>query len=187
MGKGKKLLLHVCCAPCSTHVIESLGERYEITCYFYNPNIWPLDEYRLRLNEARRLGRLSKVPMLIGPYDSAIWMKATRGLEEEPEGGRRCEICYRLRLDDAAETAASHGFDLFGTTLTISPHKRAAAVNEAGKRAAHAVGTAFLEADFKKGGGFPRSIELSKKHGLYRQQYCGCRYSMRDPESDDKE
>jgi epoxyqueuosine reductase len=184
MSKGKKLLLHVCCAPCSTHVIESLGERFEITCYFYNPNIWPLGEYRLRLNEARQLCRMSNVPMLIGPYDSALWMKATRGLEEEPEGGRRCEICYRFRLSNAADTAASHCFDLFATTLTISPHKRAAAVNKAGKMAAHAAGTAFLAADFKKGGGFLRSIELSKKHDLYRQRYCGCGYSMRDADEE---
>lgn len=180
MSERKKLLLHVCCAPCATHVIETLGGSFEITCYFDNPNIWPLGEYRLRLEETRRLARLIKVPVLIGPYDTALWMRATRGLEEEPEGGRRCEICYRLRLGNAAETAAALGFDLFCTTLTISPHKRAAAVNEAGTRAARDAGASFLEADFKKGGGFQRSVRLSDTYGLYRQRYCGCRYSMRD-------
>lgn len=181
------MLLHVCCAPCSTHVIESLGERFDLTCYFYNPNIWPVREYRLRLNDARRFSRLSGVPALIGSYDSDLWTSATSGLEGEPEGGRRCEICFRLRLESAAETAARLGFDLFGTTLTISPHKRAEAVNGAGRRAGKAACAPYLEADFKKEDGFLRSVELSKTHGLYRQMYCGCRYSMRDPDRDDRE
>ncbi len=177
----KKLLLHVCCAPCSTHVIESLGEKFDLTCYFYNPNIWPTSEYRLRLDDARRFCRKVRIPIIVGSYDSNLWNLAIRGFEDEPEGGKRCEICFYFRLLDTARSASRLAFDLFGTTLTISPHKIVHAVNSAGRRAGISAGIAFYKADFKKGHGFLRSIELSKKHALYRQKYCGCKYSIKRP------
>ncbi|MDP8248768.1 MAG: epoxyqueuosine reductase QueH [Candidatus Tritonobacter lacicola] len=181
MAGKTKFLLHVCCAPCSTHVIESLKEKLDITCYFYNPNIWPISEYRTRLKDARGFCRRIGMPIMLGSYDSELWILATRGFEDEPEGGKRCEICFYFRLLDTARTASRLGFDLFGTTLTISPHKNPEAVNEAGRRAGRVTGMAFCEGDYKKKDGFLRSIELSKKYHLYRQSYCGCRYSIRTP------
>ena len=181
IASQKRFLLHVCCAPCSTHVIESLREKFDLTCYFYNPNIWPISEYRSRLEEARRFCQKIRIPILVGAYDSATWNMAIRGLEDEPEGGKRCQICFRFRLIDTARTAARLGFDLFGTTLTVSPHKNSERVNPAGKTAGNSAGIAFYEADFKKGNGFQRSIELSKEHHLYRQGYCGCKFSLKEP------
>lgn len=178
MADKTKFLLHVCCAPCSTHVIETLRERFDLTCYFYNPNIWPVNEYTLRLDDSRGFCRSFRIPIIVGSYDNAPWSQAIRGLEDEPEGGERCGVCFYFRLLEAAGTASRLGFDLFGTTLTVSPHKNAVAVNAAGRRAGLAAGITFHEADFKKGDGFLRCVELSKKHHLYRQSYCGCRYSV---------
>ncbi len=169
-----KLLLHVCCAPCSTHVIETLKE-FDIVAYFYNPNIHPAEEYKLRLKNLKKLG----VTFVEGKYDVDAWFNATKGYENEPEGGARCEICYRLRMGETAMFAKKKGYDYFATTLTISPHKSARAINEIGKKLSKKYGVKFYSADFKKKNGFKKSVELSRKHGLYRQSYCGCVFSMR--------
>ncbi|MFH1773410.1 MAG: epoxyqueuosine reductase QueH [Methanobacteriota archaeon] len=169
-----KLLLHVCCAPCSTHVIETLKE-FDIVAYFYNPNIHPAEEYKLRLKNLKKLG----VTFVEGKYDVDAWFRATRGYENEPEGGARCEICYRLRMGETAMFAKKKGYDYFATTLTISPHKSARAINSIGEELSKKYGVKFYSADFKKKNGFKKSVELSKKYELYRQRYCGCVFSMR--------
>lgn len=170
-----KLLLHVCCAPCATHIIETLKEDFELTAYFYNPNIHPEEEYRLRLENLKKLG----VTFVEGKYDIDVWFNATKGYEKEPEGGARCEICYRLRMGEAARFAKENNFAYFATTLTISPHKSARVINSIGEELSKKYGIKFYSADFKKRNGFKKSVELSKKHGLYRQSYCGCVFSMR--------
>jgi len=170
-----KLLLHVCCAPCATHVIEMLKEGFDTTAYFYNPNIRPEEEYKLRLENLKKLG----VTFVEGKYDVDAWFNATKGYESEPEGGARCEICYRLRMEEAARFAKENNFVYFATTLTISPHKSARVINSIGEELSKKYGVKFYSADFKKKNGFKKSVELSKKHGLYRQRYCGCVFSMR--------
>ncbi len=170
-----KLLLHVCCAPCATHVIEMLKEDFELTAYFYNPNIHPEEEYRLRLENLKKLG----VAFIEGKYDVDAWFNATKGYENEPEGGARCELCYRIRMEEAARFAKENGHIHFATTLTISPHKNARVINSIGEGLSKKYGVKFYSADFKKRNGFKKSVELSKKHGLYRQSYCGCVFSMR--------
>ncbi|MDI6654373.1 MAG: epoxyqueuosine reductase QueH [Candidatus Hydrothermarchaeota archaeon] len=168
-----KLLLHVCCAPCSTHVIETLKEDFDIVAYFYNPNIHPIDEYKLRLENLKKLD----VKSIEGKYDVDAWFRATRGYENEPEGGRRCELCYRLRMGETAMFAKDNGYNYFATTLTTSPYKNARVINEIGKKLSKKYGVKFYSADFKERNGFKKSVELSKKYELYRQRYCGCVFS----------
>jgi len=177
----RKLLLHVCCAPCATAPIERLRSRgrYEITAFFYNPNIYPRREYELRLDQARRLCLSVGMELAIGPYEPDRFDAAVAGLEDEPEGGRRCRRCFELRLTETARYARLHGFEVFAATLTVSPHKSAKLINELGAAAAGKEGLEFLAEDFKKRDGFRRSVELSREHDLYRQNYCGCRHSMR--------
>ncbi len=179
MAQGGKLLLHVCCGPCATAVIERLAPAYDLTCLWYNPNIEPLEEYNRRLEAARTVAASTAVRLVEGPYDNEMWRRAVAGYESEPEGGARCAICFRYRLAFAARYAAEHGFACFTTTLTISPHKNAEAINRIGQAIAADHGLAFLAENFKKRGGFQRSVELSKKLGLYRQDYCGCLFSRR--------
>lgn len=178
----KRMLLHICCAPCSTHVIELLRPVYEVTGFFYNPNIQPESQYKLRLDEMVRYARIAGIDLVVGEYDVRRWFSLVKGLEHEPEGGRRCWICYRMRLDRTARYAAGYGFDLITTTLSISPHKDAARINEIGVEVVHRHGVGFLEADFKKKGGFQRSVIMSKRYNLYRQDYCGCIFSQREAE-----
>ncbi|MBQ6680163.1 MAG: epoxyqueuosine reductase QueH [Lachnospiraceae bacterium] len=177
------LLLHACCAPCSSYVLEYLSAWFDITVFYYNPNITEEEEYRHRAEEEKRLIRempLSRpVRFLEGPYEPERFLKEAAGLEGEKEGGRRCEKCFRLRLDKTAETAAKGGFDYFTTTLTISPLKNAALLNTIGEETAGIYGVRFLPSDFKKKNGYQRSIVLSKEYGLYRQDYCGCVFSRR--------
>jgi len=175
----KRLLLHVCCGPCSTEVIERLALEYEPTLLFFNPNIDPPEEYERRLGEARRYAEERGLEFVKGEHDHGEWLDAVNGLEEEPEGGKRCAACFELRLTAAARKAKEFGIGLFTTTLTISPHKSANMVNEAGVRAARDAGVKFLEADFKKKDGFKKSLDLSKEAGMYRQDYCGCEFSRR--------
>lgn len=170
-----KLLLHVCCAPCSTHVIETLKEDFDIVAYFYNPNIHPEEEYELRRENLKKLD----VNLIEGRYDTAAWFEATKDYENELEGGARCELCYRLRMEEAARFAKENKFNYFATTLTISPHKSARVINSIGEELSKKYGVKFYSADFKKKNGFKKSVELSRKHGLYRQSYCGCVFSMR--------
>ncbi|MCD4664850.1 MAG: epoxyqueuosine reductase QueH [Bacteroidales bacterium] len=174
-----KLLLHTCCAPCVTVPIERLKSEYNITSFFYNPNIHPEAEYRQRLLELKKLLNTLKTKSIIHNYDSDRWFEFVKGLENEPEGGKRCAVCFRMRLEQTALFAKQEGFDVFTTVLSISPHKNATLLNQIGNELAKQHQVQFLEANFKKQNGFKRSIELSKKYNLYRQNYCGCIYSRR--------
>ncbi|MCK5548736.1 MAG: epoxyqueuosine reductase QueH [Thermoplasmata archaeon] len=171
------MLLHVCCAPCSTHVIDKLRSEYELTCYFYNPNIYPQEEYLKRLGEFRAYAEKTGVGFAEGDFDSERWMTLTESLKDEKEGGKRCDVCYQMRLEETARYASESGFDAFTTTLSISPRKRADIINRLGIDTAKAHNIRFLEEDFKKGDGFKHSVEMSKEEEMYRQDYCGCIYS----------
>lgn len=174
-----KLLLHICCAPDATVVFERLIPNYNLTGYFYNPNIHPREEYEKRLKEMQALASKLSLPLLVGKYDDHRWFNLTRGYENEEEGGKRCPICFTLRLRETARSAKEGGMDFFATVLTVSPHKDAALINTIGRSISEELSIPFLEADFKKKDGFKRSVELSQKFGLYRQNYCGCEYSRR--------
>lgn len=180
-GKKPTLLLHACCAPCSSYVLEYLCEHFDITLLFYNPNISPRAEHELRYKELTRLvkdmGLEGKVGFARSEYEPERFLEIARGLENAPEGGERCKKCYALRLKKAAEIAARSGFDYFTTTLSISPYKNAEWLNEIGGEAADEAGVRYLYSDFKKRGGYRRSCELSVQFGLYRQDFCGCAYS----------
>lgn len=180
-GKRPTLLLHGCCAPCSSHSLEYLSQYFDITLFFYNPNITPREEYLLRRDEAMRLTKELEVSFpvsfLEGEYDDRLFFEAVKGLERCKEGGERCKKCFELRLFETARMAKQMGFDYFSTTLTISPLKNAELLNNTGKTASDETGVAWLPSDLKKKNGYLRSIELSKKHNLYRQNYCGCIFS----------
>ena len=181
--KVPKLFLHSCCAPCSSYTLEYLSQYFEITVFYYNPNIFPEEEYYKRVEEQQRfIGQLpTKYPVhfVEGDYDTKRFYEMARGLEHVPEGGERCFKCYELRLREAAKLAKDGGYDYFATTLTISPLKNAEKLNEIGEQLAAEYGVAHLPSDFKKRNGYKRSTELSAQYGLYRQDYCGCVYSMR--------
>ncbi len=176
-----RLLLHVCCAPCSSYVLEYLNHYFDITVLFYNPNISPESEYRYRADELTRLTQEmafeNKISTRIEQYDAAPFLTIAKGLEDEPEGGARCTACYRLRLSRTAQIAAEDGYDYFTTTLSISPLKDAVRLNAIGKELSAEYGVPYLYSDFKKREGYKRSIQLSAEHHLYRQDYCGCAYS----------
>lgn len=172
-----KLLLHICCAPDATHPIQILNDDYELGAFFYNPNIHPREEYVKRLEDMRVLAKKWDIVLYEGEYDKDRWLLLTEEYKEEPEGGKRCEICYRMRLEETAKKAREEGYDLFGAVLTTSPHKDARKINEIGRGIGEKYGIPFLESDFKKKDGFKKSVELSKGLGLYRQNYCGCIYS----------
>ena len=181
--EGTKLLLHACCAQCSSAVLERLANFFEITIYFYNPNISDLEENEKREKELERLLTLihSKYPihLIIGPNETELYNQAIKGLENEPERGKRCYVCYQLRLEKTAEIAQELGFDYYCTTLTLSPHKNSNWINEIGEKLNSTYKPIYLYSDFKKKDGYKRSIELSKEYNLYRQDYCGCIYSQR--------
>ncbi|MBM3331053.1 epoxyqueuosine reductase QueH [candidate division WOR-3 bacterium] len=174
-----KLLLHICCGPCSTEVIRRLKDDYEVVGFFYNPNVHPEAEYNKRLMGVQRISALWRVLVDVGHYDRGRFIEAVRGLEAEPEGGRRCSACYRLRLEETARRAAENGCTHLATTLTIAPMKKAAVINPIGKEVATRHGLTFVDEDWKKRDGFRQSIELSRDLGLYRQNYCGCGFSRR--------
>ena len=177
-----KLLLHSCCAPCSSYVLEYLSQYFEITVFYYNPNIYPESEYTKRIWEQQKL--IDELPakhpisFMAGPYDKERFYEMASGLEHVKEGGARCMKCYELRLREAAKIAKNAGFDYFTTTLSISPLKKAERLNEIGQRLGEEYEVEYLLSDFKKKNGYKRSIELSKIYGLYRQDYCGCEFSM---------
>ncbi|WP_271813212.1 epoxyqueuosine reductase QueH [Clostridium beijerinckii] len=185
------LLLHSCCAPCSSYVLEYLSQYFKITIFFYNPNIYPMEEYTRRVAEQKGLISEMKVKNEIrfieGKYDTESFYKVTKGLEEEKEGGVRCFNCYELRLNEATIMAKEKGYDYFTTTLSISPHKNSAKLNEIGKKLSEKYGVKYLYSDFKKKEGYKRSIELSKQYKLYRQDYCGCVFSKNERMSYDDE
>jgi predicted adenine nucleotide alpha hydrolase (AANH) superfamily ATPase len=174
-----RLLLHACCAPDLTHPLQILRDKYEVYVYFYNPNIHPTEEYLKRLDDARRLCKLWGFPLIEGEYDKERWFSLAEEYKEEPEGGKRCNVCFRMRLEKTAQLARKRGYDMFGTTLTISPHKNAMLINKIGSEIGEKYGVPFLEANFKKKEGFKKSVEWSKRLRLYRQNYCGCVYSFR--------
>lgn len=179
--KKPTLLIHSCCAPCSSYVLEYLSKFFDITVFYYNPNISPAEEFEKRAKEQCRLIEEmlpdSGIKTVIADYDANEFFETVKGLENEPEGGERCKKCFALRLEKTAELAKKQNFDFFTTTLTISPHKNAQILNETGKEAALKYGVNYLFSDFKKKNGYRRSCELSEQYGLYRQNYCGCIFS----------
>lgn len=185
-GRTPALLLHSCCAPCSSYVLEYLSRFFAVTVFYYNPNIYPEEEYFRRVQEQKRL--IAEMPLsqpvqfLEGRFEPCEFYEAVRGLEHIQEGGERCLACFRLRLTETARLAASLQFDYFTTTLTISPLKNAAALNGIGAELAEKYGVLWLPSDFKKKNGYKRSVELSAEYGLYRQDYCGCVFSRQERE-----
>ncbi|WP_330509506.1 epoxyqueuosine reductase QueH [Parablautia intestinalis] len=191
-NKGKKLFLHSCCAPCSSYVLEYLRGFFQITVFYYNPNITEQEEYFKRVTEQKRLirefnGQLQRggaagysIDVVEGDYCRGLFFEAVKGLEQCKEGGERCFICYELRLRETAKRAKETRADYFTTTLTISPLKNAGKINEIGERLSGEYGVPFLPSDFKKKNGYKRSVELSKEYGLYRQDYCGCIFSRQE-------
>lgn len=185
-GKKKTLLIHSCCAPCSSYCLEYLEKFFDITVYYYNPNITEKEEYEKRVAEQERLivqmneKNGSELKFARGMYEPLVYLERIRGLEECKEGGSRCEKCFRLRLEKTAQYAVEHGFDYYTTTLTISPLKNADLLNRLGTEIGAQNGIVFLPSDFKKKNGYQRSIELSKEYNLYRQDYCGCEFSKKE-------
>ena len=180
-GEWPRLLLQSCCGPCSSYVLEALTPYFRVTVLYYNPNIQPRAEYDLRLENQRKiiaaLPTPSEVDILECDYDGEKYDAAVKGLEAEPEGGARCTVCFRLRLEETAKRASELGYDFFCTTLTVSPHKDAERLNQIGRALGERYGVPFLPSDFKKREGYKRSIQLSKEYDLYRQDYCGCLFS----------
>ncbi len=181
-----KLLLHSCCAPCSSYVLEYLSEFFEITIYYFNPNITEKEEYLKRIEEQKRLiaelNPKNPIHFLEGAYNPEKFFEIAPGLEEEPEGGARCIKCYYQRLEETARMAKDGNFDYFTTTLTVSPYKKSEKLNDIGTYLEKQYHITYLHSDFKKKNGYKRSIELSKVYGLYRQDYCGCIYSKKEAE-----
>ncbi len=175
------LLLHACCGPCSSAVLEVLCEVFAVHIYYYNPNIWPPEEYHRRAAELEKFIAETQYGITVAEaeYQPEDFYAAVAGLEAEPERGKRCTICYQMRMERAARYAKEHGFDYFTTTLSISPHKDAARINAIGAALEAKYGVPHFTSDFKKHGGFARSLVLSAEHGLYRQDYCGCEFSSR--------
>ncbi len=170
------VVLHICCGVCAAGAADVLlSEGHRVTGYFYNPNIYPEEEYLLRLKAARQVADKLKFELATGPYDFENWIRATAGMGDEPEGGSRCSVCYHLRLEKTFDFMRERGADAFTSTLTISPHKQAAEINRIGKEIA---GESFMSRDFKKKDGFRRSMEMARSWELYRQNYCGCIYSL---------
>ncbi|MBR5381216.1 MAG: epoxyqueuosine reductase QueH [Oscillospiraceae bacterium] len=186
-GGTPSLLLHSCCGPCSSYVLEYLARYFRITVLYYNPNIWPESEFIHRAETQKQLLSAARydnlVDIIIPGYAPSEFYAVSSGLEGEPEGGARCLRCFELRLQETAKRARDGGYDWFSTTLSVSPHKDAEALNRIGQQAAERYGVSYLCADFKKRDGYKRSIELSAQYGLYRQDYCGCEYSVRSSPS----
>ncbi|MDE6128548.1 MAG: epoxyqueuosine reductase QueH [Lachnospiraceae bacterium] len=190
-GEVPTLFLHSCCAPCSSYVLKYLRSYFKITVFYYNPNISEQEEYRKRVEEQKRLIGIYNaeaeeakvfysIEIVEGEYEPEVFFDLTREQRDCPEGGKRCFLCYELRLRKTAEYAVAAGFDYFATTLSISPLKNAAKLNEIGEKLSQEIGVKWLPSDFKKKEGYKQSIELSREYGLYRQNYCGCVYSKKE-------
>ena len=179
--KSPRLLLHSCCAPCSSYCIEYLSGYFDITVFYYNPNLYPDEEYIKRVREQEHFIELfdKKIKFVEGDFEKELFYETVRGFEDEPERGKRCALCFGLRLSKTADMAKREGFDYFATTLTISPQKDAGLINRIGQSISDDVGVCYLASDFKKKNGYKRSVELSNEYGMYRQDYCGCRFSVR--------
>lgn len=186
--EGEELLLHACCAPCSSAVLERLSSFFKISILYYNPNITNEEEYLKRLNELKtfvsKISPKYEIKVIDGRYDIKEFFEIAKGLENEPERGRRCYKCYNLRMEETAKVADSLNIPYFATTLTLSPYKKADWINEIGTKLNSKYNSTYLYSDFKKKNGYKRSIELSKEYDLYRQDYCGCIYSLRDKNKD---
>lgn len=184
--KTPSVLLHSCCGPCSSAVLEYITQYFDVTLLWYNPNLYPKEEFdrrfRTQVELIEKMGLADKVNILAEPWKSEDYYRRIKGLENEPEGGKRCAECFRLRLLETARLAKHYGYDYFCTTLTLSRHKDAVLINTIGEEIAGAVGVSWLPSDFKKRNGENRSIELSEQYGLYRQLYCGCEFSLRKRE-----
>lgn len=182
--EGTKLLLHACCAPCSSACLERVANFFAVTIFYYNPNITDEEEYNKRLEEVKnfvpKLKTKYPITVLPGRYNPKEFFEISRGLEEEPERGKRCYKCYTLRLEETAKVASELNYPYFATTLTLSPYKNSIWLNEIGENLNNKYTSNYLYSDFKKENGYKRSIELSKEYNLYRQDYCGCIYSKRD-------
>ena len=174
-----KLLLHTCCAPCAGYVVQLLQKEYDITGYFYNPNIHPETEYQRRLAEEKKYFNKLCLELIEADDDKERWFSLVKGHEHDPERGERCLICYRMRLEQACRFGKENGFAVFTTTLSLSPHKDAAKINRIGRELGQQLDIRFLEADFKKRDGFKKSLEISQAEGFYRQHYCGCVFSQK--------
>ena len=187
--KRPRVLLHSCCGPCSSAVLEYLTQYFDVTLLWYNPNLYPESEFDRRLGTQRELlekmGLADSVRILVEPWRSGEYYAAAAGLEGEPEGGRRCTACFRLRLEETAKLAKQHGFDYFCTTLSLSRYKDAVRINALGEELGALYGVAWLPSDFKKEGREQRSTQLSRQYGLYQQRYCGCEFSLRSREEHD--
>jgi predicted adenine nucleotide alpha hydrolase (AANH) superfamily ATPase len=175
----KSVLIHICCAPCSTVPLKRLISEYTASGFFYNPNIYPKSEYDFRIKEFKDYLEDQKIPCYCGNYNCEEWEEAVKDFHDEPEGGKRCEICYRFRLRETAILAKKLKYDYFTTTLSLSPHKKAEIINKTGLEIGKELGICFMEANFKKQNGFKESCEMSQALNMYRQNYCGCRYSIR--------
>ncbi len=173
------MLLHACCANCAAYPLSLLDDDFDITLFYYNPNIYPEGEYLRRLKDIRKLSEISGVPLIIGKYEDMKWSRAVQHLAGEPEGGKRCRICFYMRLKETATAAKSKDLDTFATTLSISPHKNSKTINKLGAGISDRAGIDFYAADLKKKDGFKKTMEISRKYGFYRQNYCGCIYSIR--------
>lgn len=183
--EGKpSLLLHSCCAPCSSWVLERIKNFFDVTVVYYNPNIYPLEEYLKRKEEQKRILQILDIKFLDCDYNYNEFLCAVKGLEEEKEGGKRCNKCFLVRLEKVAKLAKENSFSYFGTTLTVSPHKNAEIINQIGEQLQNKYNIQFLFSDFKKENGYLNSIKLSKEYNLYRQNYCGCEFSVWQKPSD---
>lgn len=172
----KKVLLHICCGVCAGAVVQKLqADGFEVTGFFYNPNIYPEEEYKQRLEVVREASRLLGFELIAGPYDNLVWQEQIKGLEEEPEGGKRCQACFRMRLRKTAEKAQELGIEHLASTLSVSPHKNVQEINAIGQE----LSTGFLPYDFKKQDGFKKTMDFAKEHNFYRQHYCGCVFSKK--------
>ena len=181
LNNRPKLLLHVCCGPCSTAVLETLNKYFEITIFYYNPNTYPYEEYLKRLEQIKKILDQAKeynINIIETKYDDQEYYEYVKGLENEKEGGSRCHKCYMYRLEETARFAKENKYDYFTTTLSVSPYKNSKVLNETGETLSKKYNINYLYADFKKKDGYKRSIELSKEYNLYRQEYCGCKYSL---------
>jgi predicted adenine nucleotide alpha hydrolase (AANH) superfamily ATPase len=173
----KQILLHLCCANCGTIPIELLKDEFDLTLYWFNPNIQPEQEHEKRLKDAEKLAQIYNLELIKELYCPQKWLEQVKGLELEPEGGQRCKVCFQIRIEKTAQTAMKKNFDYFATTLTMGPQKKAAIINKIGQESAQNL--KFYEADFKKKDGFKKSVQWSKKYNFYRQNYCGCVFSQK--------
>lgn len=180
MNTKKKLLLHSCCAPCSSGVLEDLMQNFDVTVFFYNPNINTEEEYSLRATHQQKLCDILNIPCIIEKYSPDIFLNSVKGHEKDKEGGARCLKCFQLRLDETAKYAKTNGYDIFTTTLSVSPYKNAQLLNEIGNSISQKHNIEYLEANFKKKNGYLKSVNNSKKYELYRQKFCGCEFSFNE-------